>query len=183
MGKSCLAMLEYSWEVSNTAHGARPLRCFRCGLLSPHDSERCECGFVFADPILSSVRRSVPGSWKRLVGSAIVLYFGAAFILAGLRPPIVPEILMDGAAIILSAVAYRSRKRTLMHLRLPTPRRRLLEYVAIGVSVGEMMLRPSSPRYHYDLTFNLIFSFGTVAMYANLVRQERKAGSDRGPTQ
>jgi hypothetical protein len=75
---------------------------------------------------------------------------------------------MDGCAIILSAMAFRSRKRTLMYLRIPTQRRRRLEQVAIALAVGEMMLRPSSQRYHYDLTFNLIFSVGTIALYALL---------------
>jgi hypothetical protein len=158
----------------------QPVQCTRCGLLSPPGSERCECGFVFTDPSSSLIRRSVPGSWKRLIGSAIVLYLGIALIVGGLRPPIIPELITDGAAMILSAVAYRSRKRTLMHLRRFGRRRRWLEYAAICGSVGEMMLRPPSPRYHYNLAFNLVFSVGTIAMYAYLVLQERRAGGKRG---
>src|SRR5580698_991729 len=103
--------------MDNPAPGIQPVRCKRCGLLSPPGSETCECGFVFADPKVSPARRSFPGSWKRFVGSAFVLLFGIDFILAGLRPPVVPELVMDGASIILAAAAYRSRKRALLHLR------------------------------------------------------------------
>lgn len=42
------------------------------------------------------------------------------------------------------------------------------------------MLRPSSPRYHYDVAFNLVISVSTIAMYVYLARQERKATGNQG---
>jgi hypothetical protein len=150
------------------------MTCPSCGIENVPSADYCDCGheFVTGSKPTDWTPTKVPGLWKRFIGSSIVLYFGIAFILGGLRPPIVPEFVADGLAIILASLAYRSRKRTLLGSRRYSPLRRRLEFAAVGIAVVELMFRPGSERYHYDIAFNLAVSISAVCAYGWLVRKQ-----------
>ncbi len=99
-------------------------------------------------------------------------------MIASLRPPFVPELFADGVAVLIIGMAYRSRKRTFLGLCQYSERRRKLEYLALFLGSGEMMLRPGSVRYQYNIWFNLSLALGGILAYGWLSKLERKGSSN-----
>jgi hypothetical protein len=107
-----------------------------------------------------------------------VIILGFVLVIASLRPPFVPELLADGVAMLMIAMAYRSRKRTFLGIRQYSEWRRRLEYMALFLGCGEMILRPGSIRYEYNIWLNLSFALGGISAYIWLSRLEPKGASE-----
>jgi hypothetical protein len=166
-----------------TTGQAQARRCPRCRVVSLADDPVCGCGFNFDNPDRTTSPYPYSRYFVRFLAPQIAAASGGFFAIYGLTPPTQWAMIAVGFAMVISALAYLSLKRTWLRVQPATAEIRGWEItgltVAIIIFVAERQVILWDPLVNLPLLLWMPVSYG-ILWYRT---RGRPIGGSRKPDQ